>query len=471
MRYKSLPVSLRGPAPRQRGRSPANQPQRPNGLVDWLLTIGMILLLPALIIPILATTAQTATITVSGDAVPRGQLSVVGTKFPAHERLTFTWDGLEFGVPDRRADRTGSFAINLSVPSSADAGSHTLAVTRADRPGRWNTSRSHQVLAVAEVVVVVPPSADSMGAGDRLAGSVGPVPMDGAHPSESPASATVPPSPTVSPTIPLDAVEGVAGLPSEPTSAPTAAPVPAPTAAPIPAPTAAPIPPPTAAPIPPPSSSRATVFVADAETGDASQWCFVHSAVPTGVVTSPVRAGSYSYRSEVQDGAMIYDSERSEYSNGPAACNKHLFFPGSETWTAFSVYPADDYPSYSHWSLVAQWKEPWAGTPPQQVNLQNDRWSIVGADSISPRPRFEFGTLQRGAWQDFLVHHYWSSDPSVGFVEVYLNGQLVLPKTFTRTLENNNAVFLSVGQYRDLSPTTGTGVLFIDEVRVDVAVP
>ena len=216
---------------------------------------------------------------------------------------------------------------------------------------------------------------------------------------------------------------------------------------------------------------RTTVFLADAETGDASQWCFVHSAITTGVVTSPVRAGSYAFRSEIRDGALIYDTERSEYSNGPSSCRTHLFTPGDETWTAFSVYPASDYPSYSHWSLVAQWKEPWGGTPPQLLNLQNDRWAIVGADSITPRPRYTFGTIQRGAWQDFVVHHKWSTDPSIGFVEVFFNGELVLPKTFTRTLENNNPVFLSVGQYRDSGPTTGTAVLFIDEVRVDVVEP
>jgi chitodextrinase len=216
----------------------------------------------------------------------------------------------------------------------------------------------------------------------------------------------------------------------------------------------------------PPPPSPGVSFVGDAETGNASQWCFVHSALPVGVVTSPVRDGRYAYKSEVRDGALIYSTERSEYSNGPNVCDRDKFVAGEETWTAVSVYLPLDFPKYSHWSLVTQFKEPFGGTPPQQINLQNDQWSIVGAASISPRPRWVLGGVRRGAWTDFLVHHKWSPDRSVGFVEVYVNGALALPKTFTRTMENTNPLFLSVGYYRDTSATTGPATLYVDAVRV-----
>ena len=127
---------------------------------------------------------------------------------------------------------------------------------------------------------------------------------------------------------------------------------------------------------------------------------------------------------------------------------------------------APDFPSYTHWSLVAQFKKPFGGTPPQQINLQNDRWNIVGAASISPRPKWSLGGVQRGRWTDFLLHHKWSPNAGVGFVEVYVNGVLALPKTFTKTMDDANPLFLSVGYYRDTSPTTGPATLYIDAVRV-----
>jgi hypothetical protein len=217
---------------------------------------------------------------------------------------------------------------------------------------------------------------------------------------------------------------------------------------------------------PTPTTPAGTVlFQADAETGDATQWCFGHSAVPVGVASDQVRSGAYSYRSEIRDGQLIYDTERSEYSNGPKACSKHSFAPGDETWTAISYYLPPSFPYYSRWSLVAQWKEPYGGTPPQQINLQEDKWHIVGSNTLSPRPRWELAPIRRGQWEDFVVHHKWSTDPKVGFVEVYLNGKLVLPKTYTRTINNEVPLFLSVGHYRDLR-NEGTAVLYIDDVKV-----
>ncbi|MBA2632396.1 MAG: heparin lyase I family protein [Chloroflexi bacterium] len=206
-------------------------------------------------------------------------------------------------------------------------------------------------------------------------------------------------------------------------------------------------------------------FVADAETGDTDQWCYVHSAIPVGVVTSPVRAGRYAFKSEIRDGPLIYDTERSEYANGPGSCDKPMFRAGTETWTAVSVYLDAGFPEYSSWSLIAQWKEADGGSPPSQISVENEQLAILGADSLDPRPRFPFGTIERGRWIDFLVHHKWSTDQGIGFVEVIMDGELVLPKTFTRTMDNSNPLFLNVGQYRDLA-NSGTAVLYIDEVRV-----
>ncbi|MBA2536063.1 MAG: heparin lyase I family protein [Actinobacteria bacterium] len=40
--------------------------------------------------------------------------------------------------------------------------------------------------------------------------------------------------------------------------------------------------------------------------------------------------------------------------------------------------------------------------------------------------------LRRARWYTFTLHVKWSSNPSVGFVEVWLNGRKVVPKRQTR---------------------------------------
>lgn len=215
---------------------------------------------------------------------------------------------------------------------------------------------------------------------------------------------------------------------------------------------------------PPPSEDAA--FVADAETGDSSQWCAVHSAVPVGPVSSPVRSGSYSYKVEVQAGVYIYDSSRSEYANGPSHCEDwHRFREGDETWTSVSVYFPESFPVYDKWSLFTQFKEPFGGTPPSQLGLSNDRITVFGPGSESPRKNFDAGPVVRGQWIDMLVHHKWSTSSSVGFVEVFRNGNVVVPKTQIKTMENSNPLFLSTGHYRDKT-ITQDAILYIDEVRV-----
>lgn len=261
-----------------------------------------------------------------------------------------------------------------------------------------------------------------------------------------------------------------------PLPTPTDTPVPTPTHSPNPTATASPTPSrspsptptrtasPTPTPTPLPSGTR--LFSATAETGDTDQWCYVHSGVPVGVVTSPTRSGGYAYKSEIQDDVLIYGTERSSYENGPGTCPNYRYAMGDETWTAMSIYLAPNFPAYSAWSLVVQWKEPNAGTPPQQIGLQNERFNIRGAGSVSPRPLLDLGPIVRGQWIDFVVHQKWSSDPTVGFVEVYRNDVLVRPLTHLKTMEDGSApLFLSVGEYRDLS-NSGTAILYSDDIFI-----
>jgi hypothetical protein len=223
-------------------------------------------------------------------------------------------------------------------------------------------------------------------------------------------------------------------------------------------------------PEPPPPAGGDVLWQATPEAGGLGGWTYLHSAVSVGITSAasgaPVRNGTHSFYSEVRDGVTIFGTERSEWANGPGESTNYRYAPGDETYTAVSVYPASDFPTFSHWSLVTQWKGPYEGTPPQQISLISDQWAIVGSGQVSPRPRLVFGTIQRGAWNDFIVHHRWSSDPTVGFVEVWFNGVLALPKTFLKTCDTTTPLFLDVGMYRDSGPTTGTARMWIDAIKI-----
>ena len=49
------------------------------------------------------------------------------------------------------------------------------------------------------------------------------------------------------------------------------------------------------------------------------------------------------------------------------------------------------------------------------------------------------GTFAFGVWHDFILHVKWSLDSTVGFVELYYDGAIVLPKTFVKTMHADGA--------------------------------
>jgi hypothetical protein len=61
-----------------------------------------------------------------------------------------------------------------------------------------------------------------------------------------------------------------------------------------------------------------------------------------------------------------------------------------------------------------------------------------------------------------VVHVLWSRDAKKGFVEVWFDGEKVVPLANTATLRDENPVFLQVGLFRKTSPVPET--IFLDHV-------
>jgi hypothetical protein len=206
----------------------------------------------------------------------------------------------------------------------------------------------------------------------------------------------------------------------------------------------------------------------DYETGNFSQWTTLqgprHNAT---IVTDLVRQGRYAARFRVGPDDKLSGSsgERSEVyaSTGESA--------GTESWWGWSTYFGDDFnpTPNSFWNIFTQWHN--SGTTGQanvhfEVDTTVTPWQIQlrsfgGLENQNER-RFRLFELRRNRWFDFVFHVRWASD-NTGFLELWVDGQLVLPRTFTPTLYAGQSVYLKQGFYR--APSNVTSVLYHDRMR------
>jgi hypothetical protein len=183
------------------------------------------------------------------------------------------------------------------------------------------------------------------------------------------------------------------------------------------------------------------------------------------VVASPARQGKNALRVEVRQGDNPI--------NGSGNRNELVRYDGSsegkEFYYGWSTLFPSDYPMTPYWQVFMQWHHPRNdGAPPVRFVL-----GCSAGDCGSPMPDTMFFIVDgknvwtmdhvtRGAWHDFLLHIKWSANSSVGFVELWYDGKLVVPKRNIRTLFlSSDTNYLKMGLYRD-SAVQPTAVLYHD---------
>src|SRR5919197_5298969 len=150
MRYKATPMSARSSGPE------ANLTPSPNGHTsggrrrarDWMATLPVLLLVPALVVPFLIIQAATPVLTVSGTPAPGIELKVTGSNFDPGAKVRLSWDGSPRHMPSIVVADGGSFDVAFTIPSDAGSGDHKLAA-----------SRGRSVLATATVTIDGPAAA------------------------------------------------------------------------------------------------------------------------------------------------------------------------------------------------------------------------------------------------------------------------------------------------------------------------
>ena len=119
-------------------------PQR-RRLRDWLATIPIILLLPALLSPFMSTGAASAPeLTVHGSAVPGGTIRVTGEGFPDRTRIQLEWNDSASGMPSVRTNSKSQLSVDVEIPSSTKPGTHVLSAVGQGKPGKGGTAGNQQ---------------------------------------------------------------------------------------------------------------------------------------------------------------------------------------------------------------------------------------------------------------------------------------------------------------------------------------
>jgi hypothetical protein len=215
----------------------------------------------------------------------------------------------------------------------------------------------------------------------------------------------------------------------------------------------------------------------DFETANFDQWTLgvqekdpSRAAIVTSVQGDAVRQGRHAARYEVRSGdndvAGSGSGERTEAVLSTALTGAG---EGVEQWWAWSTYFPIDFASGSgKWNFFTQFHHTGStGQSNIEFTVADQSTLMLITNSGNPSTPTErnyiLAPLARGLWYDFVFHVRWSSDPSIGFVEMYVNGSAVVRRTSLATLYAGQLVYLKQGFYR--GACSCTSVVYDDGVR------
>ncbi len=209
-------------------------------------------------------------------------------------------------------------------------------------------------------------------------------------------------------------------------------------------------------------ASASTVWSGDFETGNLSQWDRQQVVASNRLLvqTDLVREGRYALKVTVRKG----DDPINASGNRNELLYMGLEPAGSEYYYKWSTYFPASFPRSDTWQVFTQWHhEGSSGSPPLEFFIIDDEMRMR-AGGVSG-PIVWRAPLERGRWHDFVLRVKWSSNPKVGFVELYKDGKLAVPKRFVATQFEGDRNYLKFGLYRNDS-ISQEGVVYHDGFTV-----
>lgn len=211
-------------------------------------------------------------------------------------------------------------------------------------------------------------------------------------------------------------------------------------------------------------ANGATVFLdnfdRDADTFTGS-WSSQNACADDRLTTDSTlkRGGTHSLKLTVKDGDV---SPCTATSNPRSQVGKNdLFADGSERWMGHSTYFPSDFPTIGrdHWLIFSSYgfRAPYNGSAPGKFRVKSGTSDSIeyGRDERYGHDAIWEGKIKKGDWNDLVVHIKFSTDPAVGYVEIYSDGSL-------QTLKNGKTRFY----YATLKPDqTGAGSWNVSQYR------
>jgi len=187
------------------------------------------------------------------------------------------------------------------------------------------------------------------------------------------------------------------------------------------------------------------IWRGDFETGNLDQWKGAPKSDAVKVVQEPVREGKYAVRIDGSNAARRGTLDRIEFQHQPEPPGTA---EGTERYFGWSVYLPKKFIDVTNHVGYFETRNSWS---------QLMSFEAKGEDlKFSTRVPYMLhwtgtGKLTPGRWHDFALHVLWSRDPAKGFVEVWFDGEKVVPLAKTATLKDENVAFFQIGFMRETS--------------------
>lgn len=203
-------------------------------------------------------------------------------------------------------------------------------------------------------------------------------------------------------------------------------------------------------------ASGEIIWRGDFETGTTEQWRGAPKGEHIKVVETPVRAGKYALRIEGSNAARRGELDRIEFQHQPAGRGTA---EGTERYFGWSIFLPQKFTGGLHSTGYFETRNSW--TRLMAFDVQGE--DILFTTRVPYARRWDGkGKLTPGRWHDFAVHVLWSREAAKGFVEVWFDGELVVPRVNTATLRDENPAFFQLGFFRATSELPET--IIIDHI-------
>lgn len=214
----------------------------------------------------------------------------------------------------------------------------------------------------------------------------------------------------------------------------------------------------------PTQAAAAVVWTGDFETNDLSQYGYILNGEIDGtpyitIVEDPVAQPSYAARIELHNDAVWPNGlKRVELQHGPADGRTD---EGATTYFAWSFYLPETLPEDPD-QTIGYWESNGSFSQTMAFHVAGEQ-----IEFITQHPDYAVhwqadGMATAGEWHRIGMRVLWSTDPGVGEVDVWYDGDLVVDAVPAQTLPDGNSTFVQFGLLRGAFEFDDVPVIVID---------